>query len=194
MSKNITKNKILDAAQEVFIQKGFAGASISQIARAAQINQSLIYHHFKSKEDLWICVKKYCVDEATKNFQAIRHDTLENFVNDLVDVRFSVYTHKSMRMLIHWQALEPDVSQFYNHHMPPHPLFDISTQIKALQEKKLIRQDHDYQVLSGLVFSLTSYVFFDFSDAYSLSKKQEAAYKALACEVLIQALISKDYF
>ena len=193
MSKNITKDKILDAEQEVFTKKGFAGASISKIAKVAQINQSLIYHHFKSKEDLWICVKKYCVDEATKDFKAIRHDTLENFVQDLIDVRFSVYTHKSMRMLIHWQALEPDVSQFYHHNMPPHPLFDISTQVKALQKKKLIRQDQDYQVLSGLVFSLSSYVFFDFSNAYNLSKKQETAYKALACEVLIQSLKSKEH-
>ena len=66
MSK--TKEIILEAALAVFIEKGFAGASISQIAKAAKINQSLIYHHFASKEDLWVCVKKFCVDKATEGY------------------------------------------------------------------------------------------------------------------------------
>ena len=191
MAKNITKDKILESALQVFIEKGFAGASISQIAKIAQINQSLIYHHFKSKDDLWICVKKYCVDEAIKNIQQIRHDTLAHFVHDLVDVRFSVYMENRMRMLVHWQALEPDPSQFYGQNLTPHPLFDISDHIKALQANNLVRIDQDYQVLSGVVFSLASYAFFDFANAFNLSKEQRDAYKTLACEILIQTLTPK---
>ena len=149
MSKNITKDHILTSALKVFTAKGFAGASISQIAKTAQINQSLIYHHFKSKADLWTCVKKYCVDEATKGLRPIRHDTLENFIHDLVEARFSVYANDSMRMLVHWQALEPDTSQFYEQGQP-HQLFDIADHIRALQEKnfcELIKIIKSYQEL-----------------------------------------------
>ncbi len=113
MSTNTTKDTILEAALAVFIENGYAGSSISQIAKCAQINQSLIYHHFKSKEALWTCVKKYCVDEAIQDIQSIRHDTLEHFVSDLVDARFSVYARENMRMLVHWQALEPNITNFY---------------------------------------------------------------------------------
>ena len=194
MATITTKDTILEAALTIFIEKGFAGAAISQIAKTAKVNQSLIYHHFKSKEDLWVCVKKYCVDDATKNFQNIRHDTLENFVHDLVEVRFSVYAKDGMRMLVHWQALEPDTSQFYGQRLTPHPLFDISDHIKELQESKLVRADQDYQVLSGVIFSLASYAFFDFSNAFNLSKKQREDYKRLVCEILIQTLKPKDDF
>lgn len=192
MSTNITKNTILEAALTIFIEKGFAGASISQIAKTAKVNQSLIYHHFKSKEDLWVCVKKYCVDDATKNFQGVRYDTLENFVHDLVEVRFSVYAKDGMRMLVHWQALEPDPSQFYGQRPTPHPLFDISDHIKTLQENKLVRSDQDYQVLSGVIFSLASYAFFDFSNAFNLSAKQQETYKRLVNDILIQTLKPKN--
>lgn len=189
--KSVTKDTILGSALKVFIKKGFAGASISQIAETAKINQSLIYHHFESKDDLWVCVKKYCVDEVTKGFKPIRHDTLENFVHDLVEARFSVYAKDSMRMLVHWQALEPDTAQFYGHGTP-HPLFDISNHILALQKKKVVRTDQDHQVLSGVIFGLSSYAFFDFANAYNLSKKQKEAHKKLVCEILTQALKQRN--
>lgn len=192
MSVNTTKNTILKAALAAFIDNGYAGASISQIAKNAQVNQSLIYHHFKSKEDLWGCVKKYCVDEAIKDIQIIRHDTLEHFVHDLVDVRFAVYAKENMRMLVHWQALEPNTAKFYEHGGTPHPLFDIADHIKTLQKHNLVRSDQDYQVLSGVIFSLASYAFFDFSNAFNLSKDQRDAHKKLVCEILIQTLEPKD--
>jgi AcrR family transcriptional regulator len=192
MARN-TKETILKAALAVFQAKGFSGASISQIAKEADINQSLIYHHFKSKEDLWMCVKSYCVDEATKGIEPIRHDSLEHFVHDLVEARFSVYTRESMRMLVHWQALEPNTSQFYGQKLTPHPLFDIAQHVKALQKKKLIRSDKDYQVLSGSIFGLSSYAFFDFANAYELSTKRRGAYKKFVCELLIQALKPQEH-
>ena len=191
MSSNTTKNTILEAALATFMEKGFAGASISQIAKTADVNQSLIYHHFQSKEDLWNCVKKYCVDEAIRDIQTVRHDTLDNFVHDLVAVRLSVYMKDSMRMLVHWQALEPDPSQFYGQRLTPHPLFDISDHIKALQDSKLIRVDQHYQVVSGMIFSLASYAFFDYANAFKLPNEQREAYKQFICDTLIQALSPK---
>ena len=40
---------IINAARTCFVEKGFAGTSISAIAKKAQINQSLIDHHFGNK-------------------------------------------------------------------------------------------------------------------------------------------------
>lgn len=189
MSKNETKAKIIAGALRVFTEKGFLGASMSQIAKAAQVNQSLIYHHFESKEDLWVHVKQYCIDEGAEDWKPIRYDTLENFVNDLVDVRFSVYARESMRMLVHWQALEPDPSKFYgNSDKAPQSPFNIAQYIRVLQKKKIVRTDQDPQVLAAVVFGLASYTYFDFADAYSLSVDQKDSYKKLVCSILVQAL------
>ncbi|HEV7236272.1 MAG TPA: helix-turn-helix domain-containing protein, partial [Ktedonobacteraceae bacterium] len=46
------REQIIDAAMRVFAQKGFAKATNKDIAREAGITAGLIYHYFKSKEDL----------------------------------------------------------------------------------------------------------------------------------------------
>ncbi len=48
-----SRRTILDAARGCFAAAGFAGTSMSDIAAAASVTQSLIHHHFGSKEALW---------------------------------------------------------------------------------------------------------------------------------------------
>lgn len=43
---------ILDAAQRVFAEKGFEGASIADIARVAGISDGLVYRYFRNKREL----------------------------------------------------------------------------------------------------------------------------------------------
>src|SRR3989442_1797035 len=52
------REQILDAALRVFSEKGFAGASIRDIAREAGITEGLIYHYFESKDQLTEAVWK----------------------------------------------------------------------------------------------------------------------------------------
>ncbi|MFC1836722.1 TetR/AcrR family transcriptional regulator [Thermodesulfobacteriota bacterium] len=52
-----TKGAILDAAQKVFIERGFGNTSMSMIAKEAKVTKSLIHHHFGSKDRLWYAVK-----------------------------------------------------------------------------------------------------------------------------------------
>ncbi len=47
-----TKEKILDAALNLFAQKGYKGASVRMIAREVGIRESALYNHFKNKEDI----------------------------------------------------------------------------------------------------------------------------------------------
>ena len=49
---------ILDAAEELFVAKGFEGVSMSEIAEQSSVAKSLIHHHFGTKEGLWAEVKK----------------------------------------------------------------------------------------------------------------------------------------
>lgn len=48
-----SRRTILEAARRCFAAAGFAGTSLSDIASAAEMTQSLIHHHFGSKEALW---------------------------------------------------------------------------------------------------------------------------------------------
>ncbi|HVS16768.1 MAG TPA: TetR family transcriptional regulator [Thermoanaerobaculia bacterium] len=53
-----TRASILEAAEGLFVEKGFAATSMSDIASAAGVTKSLIHHHFGSKEELWTEVKR----------------------------------------------------------------------------------------------------------------------------------------
>jgi AcrR family transcriptional regulator len=47
-----TRQEILDAALELFAEKGFFGTSMREIARAVGVRESAIYHHFANKDAL----------------------------------------------------------------------------------------------------------------------------------------------
>ena len=44
-----SKNKIFNAAIELFAEKGFNATSINDIAKKAEVSKGLLYHYFKSK-------------------------------------------------------------------------------------------------------------------------------------------------
>ncbi len=46
--------KILEAARAEFVTHGLTGARVDRIAEQAGVNKNLIYHYFKSKEDLYL--------------------------------------------------------------------------------------------------------------------------------------------
>jgi AcrR family transcriptional regulator len=46
------REQILDAALRVFSEKGYAGASIRDIAREVGVTEGLLYHYFESKDQL----------------------------------------------------------------------------------------------------------------------------------------------
>ncbi|WP_299530702.1 TetR/AcrR family transcriptional regulator [Ulvibacterium sp.] len=51
--QNETEQKILEAAKSIFIQKGFAGARMQEIADKAEINKAMLHYYFRSKRKLF---------------------------------------------------------------------------------------------------------------------------------------------
>ncbi len=52
----VTRESILTAALEVFSQDGYSAARLEDIAQAAEVTRGAIYHHFGSKEELYIAL------------------------------------------------------------------------------------------------------------------------------------------
>lgn len=48
-----TEEKILDAANKIFVEKGFDGSRMQEIADEAKINKSLLHYYYRSKEKLF---------------------------------------------------------------------------------------------------------------------------------------------
>lgn len=71
-----TKAALIDAAEAIFMEKGFGGSSLSEIARRAGITKSLIHHYFGSKEGLWREVKtKRFMHYAARQTEMLQNTT-----------------------------------------------------------------------------------------------------------------------
>jgi AcrR family transcriptional regulator len=70
-----TEQKILDAAIDVFVRKGFSGARMQEIADQAGINKSLLHYYFRSKKALFRIIIEKTFGELIPQFsQAINSD------------------------------------------------------------------------------------------------------------------------
>jgi len=91
---NNTKENILDVAERLFAENGFAGTSIRAIVEAAEVNIAAINYHFKSKEGLFIeVIKRRFVEIETNRFSNLEEHltktqgspTLEGVVRSFLD-------------------------------------------------------------------------------------------------------------
>ncbi|WP_129409581.1 TetR/AcrR family transcriptional regulator [Marinitoga lauensis] len=58
-----TYEKIIKAAYELFSTEGYQNASINKIKDKAGVSKGAIYHYFKSKEELYLSVLGYFINE-----------------------------------------------------------------------------------------------------------------------------------
>ena len=65
------EERILDAAKKVFLERGFEGASIDEIADVARAGKPTIYARFPGKEALFAAVMARKVREHTSAFESI---------------------------------------------------------------------------------------------------------------------------
>ena len=49
----VSRERVFAAAAAEFAARGYAGANVERIARAARLNKAMIYYHFKSKDALY---------------------------------------------------------------------------------------------------------------------------------------------
>jgi TetR/AcrR family transcriptional regulator, cholesterol catabolism regulator len=57
------RSKILSVATGLFIQHGYHGLAMRQIAEALEVSKPAIYYHFKNKEELFLAILTMYLDE-----------------------------------------------------------------------------------------------------------------------------------
>jgi AcrR family transcriptional regulator len=57
-----TKDKVMEAALRIFAERGYAGASVRDIAALAGVTKPVVYYHFGSKAGLYQALLDQCLD------------------------------------------------------------------------------------------------------------------------------------
>ena len=106
----LTKARILKAAQDEFAAKGFYGARIDSIVQKAGINKERIYAYFKSKDNLFTEVLDYTfkvVMEDERIFFNLGESDIPNLEAIILNNFFSVFDkYPCYWRLIAWANLE----------------------------------------------------------------------------------------
>ena len=87
-----TQARILDAAESLFIEMGFAATSLRAIAKRADVNLAAAHYHFGSKEGLLGAVVHRRVgpvnDQRTRSLDALRRETAIPSVRQVLQAFF----------------------------------------------------------------------------------------------------------
>jgi AcrR family transcriptional regulator len=80
--RELTRATLVEAAAEVFADKGFYGASLEEIAELAGFTRGAIYSNFGSKEELLYAVLDLFVDRQLQDFASILEAEAADFEKD----------------------------------------------------------------------------------------------------------------
>jgi AcrR family transcriptional regulator len=113
--------QILDAAFEVFGERGLAGAKLDDIAKRAGVAKGTIYLYFPNKEELFRAVVRERAlghieraEEALTAERGSMRDVLERGMRDWWDYLRSP-TFEVIHRLVHGELLQfPDLAEFYS--------------------------------------------------------------------------------
>lgn len=90
-----TEQKILDAAEQVFMRDGYSGARMQDIADVAGINKALLHYYFRSKDKLFEMIFNAKFREFLPKIALIL--TQEGTVLDKLDMFIDTYMHMLTR-------------------------------------------------------------------------------------------------
>jgi AcrR family transcriptional regulator len=72
----MTRDDILDAAAQVFRQKGFHGASMSDIAESVNLQKASLYHHVSSKQGILLALLERALGMLTEHIAGIANQEI----------------------------------------------------------------------------------------------------------------------
>lgn len=173
-----TKNNILKHAKALFVERGFSGTSMRDIANAAGMGQSMISHHFGSKEELWVKIKNEYFDNYVSqinecNLKACSPHRYRDELRNFIDKRINYFKKEPgiVRMMT-WQSLEnlqnvavasPDVYKLVN---------DLVSDLEKAQEDGEIRDDIEAVYIMTFIFIVTK-AWFQNNIMWALTEKHK---------------------
>ena len=101
------RDQLLNAAQALFIRKGYRATSTEEIARRAGLTKGALYFHFKSKEVIFSEILKRALDQFAAAFEPISDKNLSP--KDVLTLLRRIDAHRHMPKTRHSLDLRAEV-------------------------------------------------------------------------------------
>lgn len=163
MAKKIqTEERILEAAEKVFQERGYAGARMQEIADQAGINKSMLHYYFRSKDKLFQKVFQHSVRQFFPEILKVLNSDLPLIpkVEKLVETYYDTFRkHPHLpRFVIHEMNQHPDrFKQFISDmdiEIPQKLVKQIRAEVKAGEMKSIDPREFVINTIALCVFPL----------------------------------------
>lgn len=160
-SEKSRRDRIIDASKSIFVEKGFNGTSMRDIAKASEVQTSLIYHYFENKQVLWKHVRKdFVIGSNNKIRDCFRGErSLEDFIKTFIGAHIDFFKkNKAFLRMIYWQHLEEEGEQMFggNDKENPGVWEETVDKLKAYQASGEIKKETNIlfamPILWGFIF------------------------------------------
>lgn len=157
-----TEKQILEAAKQVFQERGFAGARMQEIADKAGINKSMLHYYFRSKDNLFQTVFQKSIRQFfPKIFEVLNSGlAFHPKINKLVETYYQMFKEQPHlpRFIIHEMNQHPDrFKQFVSSigiEIPEQFIKQIRTEIEAGTMKEIDPREFIINTIGMCVFPL----------------------------------------
>ena len=151
-----TKRLVLDSAERLFSERGFAGTSIRDVALASGVSHPLIQHHFVTKEGLYRSVLRRCGEEYKIRFPEASENTDQPAVLREEMTRLFGFVRERCRLIrmVGWARLEGRDDLYCEQGKPREAMI---RRIEAGQRSGSIRTDIDASTLGVMLEALLFY-------------------------------------
>ena len=122
-----TKIKILNAAEGIFAENGFAGTSIRNIVEVAEVNISAINYHFENKQGLFVAVvqrrflelEKERLSQLNIHLENNSQPSVEGIVRAFLEPLTSRLHDKNAapKMLFRAFGEKPELKEYFREHV-----------------------------------------------------------------------------
>ena len=123
---SISRDHILESAAEVFSQKGYNGASMSDIAAAVGLQKATLYHHFGSKQEILAELLDRAMSIVTRNMALVL--LMDRPPDEKIRIAMQTYLQVlceqpdlSSVLLFEYRSLE---KEFYKRHIRNRDMFE----------------------------------------------------------------------
>jgi len=164
LDRDARREAILDVAQEVFLEEGFAAASMSTIAARLGGSKGTLYNYFKSKDDLFNAyVEHRCLWQAESVLQKPDETPLEA-LNRVARAYLAFVTEdltlRNFRLVVAEAERAPHISRIFYETGPARGLARMAAFLTDLQATGLLDLGGDAVGAAGDFLGLIQYRYF----------------------------------
>ncbi|HBC32024.1 MAG TPA: hypothetical protein DC024_12385 [Clostridiales bacterium] len=152
MNKDDRRAQILDSALEVFVERGYNGATTQDIAKASNISEVTLFRYFSSKQEIYMeAVEPIIINTLQDSIHTSKNLSPKEKLSYIIIERIKLISkyHKVVRLILMENQVNPELGDLNYIKM----IYDLLKNSVNKMGVKFTNNEHAIRVLMGSILS-----------------------------------------